>query len=50
MDKIRVGKKIYKIRPNGPADVFITYGLPVLALLAILVVAGLMNSWELGLL
>lgn len=42
-------KKTYRIRPNSPAD-YIMRALPFIGLLALLILTGILNSWELGLL
>ena len=42
--------KKYRIRPNSPADVFIGDVLPILVLIGIIILGGIMNSYELGLL
>lgn len=41
-------KKSYRIRPNSPAD-YITRALPFVGIVALIIAAGLMNTWELGL-
>lgn len=42
-------KKHYRIREGSPADMIIR-SLPYIGLIAAVIGAGLMNSWELGLL
>ena len=42
-------KKHYRIREGSPADMIIR-ALPFIGLIAVVIAAGLMNSWELGLL
>lgn len=42
-------KKHYVIREGSPADMIIK-ALPFVGLIAIFILTGIMNSWELGLL
>lgn len=41
-------KKTYSIRPNSPAD-YIRRALPVVGVIAVLILLGMVNTWELGL-
>lgn len=50
MERVRIGNKTYKIRKSSPADIIINTVLPVLGLTALLVMSGILTSWDLGLL
>lgn len=42
-------KKHYRIREGSPLD-YMKKALPYIAIMALLIAMGIMNSWELGLL